>query len=72
MLLLLRGCSDNDTEIAIFGGHSGVYFSAYLSEVVLFNTKKRVDKMTDGGDFKFHAKENQCVQAGKNKIFAFS
>ena len=54
----------NDTEIAILGGH-------ILSDVIVFNTTtKTCQKVSAGGDYKFTAFGNQCVQAGINKVVA--
>ena len=54
----------NDTEIAILGGSSN-------SDVIVFNTTtKTCQKVSAGGDYKFDADGNQCVQAGINKVVA--
>ena len=55
----------NDTEIAILGG------SYRFSDVIVFNTTtKTCQKVSAGGDYKFYAAGNQCVQAGINKVVA--
>ena len=57
----------NDTEIAILGGHD----DNYRSDVIVFNTTtKTCQKVSAGGDYKFSAAGNQCVQAGINKVVA--
>ena len=57
----------NDTEIAILGGNDG----NCLSDVIVFNTTtKTCQKVSAGGDYKFYAEGNQCVQAGINKVVA--
>ena len=57
----------NDTEIAILGG----YDNNKLSDVIVFNTTtKTCQKVSAGGDYKFYAEGNQCVQAGINKVVA--
>ena len=58
----------NDTEIAILGGWDG---NNDLSDVIVFNTTtKTCQKVSAGGDYKFLAVGNQCVQAGINKVVA--
>ena len=58
----------NDTEIAILGGYNN---SGELSDVIVFNTTtKTCQKVSAGGDYKFEASGNQCVQAGINKVVA--
>ena len=57
----------NDTEIAILDGYDG----NKLSDVIVFNTTtKTCQKVSAGGDYKFSAYGNQCVQAGINKVVA--
>ena len=59
----------NDTEIAILGG--GYNYGDKLSDVIVFNTTtKTCQKVSAGGDYKFYAEGNQCVQAGINKVVA--
>ena len=54
----------NDTEIAILGGYNE-------GDVIVFNTTtKTCQKVSAGGDYKFLAVGNQCVQAGINKVVA--
>ena len=58
----------NDTEIAILGGYNR---PNSLSDVIVFNTTtKTCQKVSAGGDYKFDADGNQCVQAGINKVVA--
>ena len=58
----------NDTEIGILGGWNS---PNRLSDVIVFNTTtKTCQKVSAGGDYKFTADGNQCVQAGINKVVA--
>ena len=49
----------------------GGYDGNRLSDVIVFNTTtKTCQKVAAGGDYKFYADGNQCVQAGINKVVA--